>query len=171
MHTHMLALPVSLTILALCVIRGLCSSPFLHRQSFPRAAAAEGTLWEVACHKPHLGLLAERRLSKSKIMFLIKSSPGWCIMVDEFPEATEACPLLPCAWYSCCSSKAEQMSSGQSLLVSLGWKQVQFWTLTETPLGYPTVAWSYGDPAALIPLDQSLHAFQQAIDGIDVGVG
>lgn len=108
-HMHTPAFPVSLTILALCVMRGLCSSPFLRHQSFPRAAAAAGTLWEVACHKPHLGLLAERRLSKSKIMFLIKSSPGWCIMVDEFPEATEACLLLPCAWYSCCSSKAEQM--------------------------------------------------------------
>lgn len=128
MLTHMPALPVSLTILVLCVIRGLCLSPFLRHQSFPRAAAAVGTLWEVVCRKPHLGLLAECRLNKSKIMFLIKSSLGWCSMIDGFPEATEACPLLPCAWYSRCSSKTEQMSSRQSLPVSLGWKQVLLYT-------------------------------------------
>ena len=44
------------------------------------------------------------------------------------------------------------------------------WTLTETP-GHPTVALSHGDPAAMLLQDQCLHALQQVIGGVDVGVG
>lgn len=40
----------------------------------------------------------------------------------------------------------------------------------ETPLRYSIVALCYRDPAALELQDRLLHAFQQIIDGIDVGV-
>lgn len=56
---HLSALPISLIILALGIIRGLCSNSLLCHQLFPIAAVAARTLWEVTCHKPHLGLLAE----------------------------------------------------------------------------------------------------------------
>lgn len=43
--------------------------------------------------------------------------------------------------------------------------------LTETPLRYPTVALSRGDPVAMVSQDQSLQKHQQVIGGIDTEVG
>ena len=45
--------------------------------------------------------------------------------------------------------------------------QHQYWTLTETPLGYPSVAESHGYSAALVLQDQLIYIFQQVIDGVD----
>lgn len=56
--------------------------------------------------------------------------------------------------------------SGLSFLV-----HHQYWTLTETPLRYPTVALSRGDPVAMVSQDQSLKKHQQVIGGIDTEVG
>ena len=38
------------------------------------------------------------------------------------------------------------------------------WTLTQSPLRYPDVALSQGDPAVIVLQDQSLHTLQQVID-------
>ncbi|KAL6082068.1 hypothetical protein STEG23_003122, partial [Scotinomys teguina] len=47
----------------------------------------------------------------------------------------------------------------------------RYWTLTQTPLGYPAVALSHGDPAASVLQDWPLHhGLQQFIDGVDIGV-
>ena len=46
--------------------------------------------------------------------------------------------------------------------------QHQYWTLTETSLGYPSVAESHGYSAALVLQDQFIYIFQQVIDGVDV---
>ena len=42
----------------------------------------------------------------------------------------------------------------------------------ETPLGYPAVSLSDGDPVTVVPQSQSFHVLPQAIviDGVDVGV-
>ena len=45
-----------------------------------------------------------------------------------------------------------------------------YWTLTRMPLGHPVVVLCDGDPAALILHDLPLHAVQQFIDEVDVGV-
>lgn len=45
------------------------------------------------------------------------------------------------------------------------------WTLTQTSVRYPAGAPSHEDPVANIPQDQSLHMFQQVLDGVDVIVG
>ena len=46
----------------------------------------------------------------------------------------------------------------------------QYWTLIKTPLGYPAVVQSHGDPVALVLQDQLHHVLQQLTDGADVGV-
>lgn len=38
---------------------------------------------------------------------------------------------------------------------------LQYWTLTETFVGYPAIAPSHGGPAAIVSQDWSLHVLQQ----------
>lgn len=45
------------------------------------------------------------------------------------------------------------------------------WTPTKTPLGYPAVPPSRGDPMAIIKQDQSLHTLQKGKDWVDVKKG
>ena len=48
----------------------------------------------------------------------------------------------------------------------------QYWILTGTPLGYPAIALSHGDPQALNLQDQPLYILQQQfIGGEEVWVG
>lgn len=44
-------------------------------------------------------------------------------------------------------------------------------TLNKTPLWYPAVTPSNGDPAGIVPQDQSIPAFQEVLDGVDVRMG
>lgn len=44
----------------------------------------------------------------------------------------------------------------------------QYCTLTKTPLGYPAVVLSHGNPTSMVLVDWFLHTLQQVIDGEDV---
>lgn len=47
----------------------------------------------------------------------------------------------------------------------------QYWTLIETPLGYPAISLSHGGLAALVLQDRPFHLSQWLIDRIGVGMG
>ena len=44
----------------------------------------------------------------------------------------------------------------------------QYWTFTETTLGYPAVVLSHGHLVYMVPQDHPLHMLQQFVDGADV---